>query len=106
MISLIRNGIRVSSVTFTKTCPSMSGRCTRCCRRPAFVGEFILDHTLEPAMDEFGLAGLRVIDPVCGSGTFLLDAFRRLLERGRRRLDKAGPWDVVSECAGIATRSR
>ena len=49
---------------------------------PAFVGEFILDHTLEPAMDQFGLEGLRVIDPACGSGTFLLGAFRRLLERG------------------------
>ena len=63
---------------------------------PAFVGEFILDHTLEPAMDQFGLKDLRVIDPVCGSGTFLLDAFRRVLERGRRRLDTAEPWDAVT----------
>jgi hypothetical protein len=62
---------------------------------PAFVGEFILDHTLEPAMDQFGLEDLRVIDPVCGSGTFLLGAFRRLLERGRRRPDIADPWDAV-----------
>jgi hypothetical protein len=62
---------------------------------PAFVAELMLDHTLEPAADEFGLAGLRVIDPVCGSGTFLLDAFRRLLERRRRRPDAADPWDAV-----------
>ena len=46
-------------------------------------------------MDQFGLKDLRVIDPVCGSGTFLLGAFRRLLERGRRRLDTADPWDAV-----------
>ena len=46
---------------------------------PAFVEEFILDRTLTPALDEFGLAGLRLIDPACGSGHFLLGAFSRLL---------------------------
>jgi hypothetical protein len=61
---------------------------------PAFVGEFILDHTLEPAVDQFGLAGLRVIDPVCGSGTFLLSAFGRLLERRGHRPD-IDRWDAV-----------
>ena len=45
---------------------------------PEFVEEFILDRTLTPALDEFGLAGLRVIDPAAGSGHFLLGAFRRL----------------------------
>ena len=46
---------------------------------PEFVEEFILDRTLTPALDEFGLAGTRLIDPACGSGHFLLGAFRRLL---------------------------
>ena len=46
---------------------------------PEFVEEFILDRTLTPALDEFGLAGLRLIDPACGSGHFLLGAFPRLL---------------------------
>ena len=46
---------------------------------PEFVEEFILDRTLIPALDEFGLAGLRLIDPACGSGHFLLGAFPRLL---------------------------
>ena len=46
---------------------------------PVFVEEFILDRTLTPALDEFGLAGLRLIDPACGSGHFLLGAFPRLL---------------------------
>ncbi|MGB8020014.1 MAG: BREX-2 system adenine-specific DNA-methyltransferase PglX, partial [Candidatus Nanopelagicales bacterium] len=39
---------------------------------------FILDQTLTPALAEFGLAGLRLIDPTCGSGHFLLGAFARL----------------------------
>ena len=46
---------------------------------PEFVEEFILDRTLTPALDEFGLAGTRLIDPACGSGHFLLGAFHRLL---------------------------
>lgn len=46
---------------------------------PEFVEEFILDRTLEPAIAEFGLDGIRLIDPTCGSGHFLLGAFERLL---------------------------
>lgn len=45
---------------------------------PEFVQQFILDRTLTPAIDEFGLKGLRIIDPACGSGHFLLGAFDRL----------------------------
>lgn len=52
---------------------------------PVFVEEFILDHTLEPALQEFGLDGFRMIDPACGSGHFLLGAFIRLLSRWRDR---------------------
>ena len=48
---------------------------------PEFVEEFILDHTMEPALEEFGLEGFRLIDPTCGSGHFLLGAFARLLDR-------------------------
>ena len=45
---------------------------------PDFIVDFILDRTLTPALDEFGLDGLRLIDPACGSGHFLLAAFERL----------------------------
>lgn len=46
---------------------------------PGFVADFILNRTLKPAIKRFGLEDLRVIDPVCGSGTFLLSAFRMIL---------------------------
>jgi len=46
---------------------------------PEFVEEFILDRTLDPAIDTFGLKELRLIDPACGSGHFLLGAFARIL---------------------------
>lgn len=48
---------------------------------PEFVEEFILDRTLEPAIEVFGLKDVRLIDPTCGSGHFLLGAFQRLLHR-------------------------
>lgn len=61
---------------------------------PIFIEEFILDQTLSPAVAEFGLTGLKLIDPACGSGHFLLGAFERLtaswaesapgLDRGER----------------------
>jgi hypothetical protein len=50
---------------------------------PEFIEEFILDRTLDPAIREFGLAKVKMIDPACGSGHFLLGAFARLLSRWR-----------------------
>src|SRR5205823_3059348 len=47
---------------------------------PVFVEEFILDRTLDPAIDEFGLETVRMIDPTCGSGHFLLGGFARLFD--------------------------
>ncbi|MGP5623186.1 BREX-2 system adenine-specific DNA-methyltransferase PglX [Candidatus Corynebacterium faecigallinarum] len=48
---------------------------------PEFVEEFILDRTMDPALDERPLEGFKVIDPTCGSGHFLLGAFHRLMDR-------------------------
>jgi hypothetical protein len=45
---------------------------------PEFVERFILDRTLDPAIGEFGLDEVRLIDPTCGSGHFLIGAFERL----------------------------
>lgn len=45
---------------------------------PDFVESFILDYTLKPAMKNFSLAELRMIDPTCGSGHFLLSSFDRV----------------------------
>jgi hypothetical protein len=47
---------------------------------PRFVESFILDQTLEPAIERFGLSETTLIDPTCGSGHFLLGAFERLLD--------------------------
>jgi len=52
---------------------------------PEFVESFILDYTLEKAKETFGLEGLRLIDPTCGSGHFLLTAFERMFDTWQRR---------------------
>ncbi|MFI9356770.1 BREX-2 system adenine-specific DNA-methyltransferase PglX [Streptomyces lydicus] len=46
---------------------------------PVFVEEFILDRTMTPAVREFGYEEFKMIDPTCGSGHFVLGAFRRLV---------------------------
>ncbi len=50
---------------------------------PEFVEELILDRTLTPAIETFGLARTTLIDPTCGSGHFLLGAFHRLWQAWR-----------------------
>ena len=62
---------------------------------PEFIESFLLDRTLDPAIEEFGLqghdgTGFRMIDPACGSGHFLLGAFQRLAERHLKRDLAAG----------------
>lgn len=52
---------------------------------PEFVEEFILDLTLDPAIAEFGLEQVHLLDPTCGSGHFLLGAFKRLFEARQRK---------------------
>jgi hypothetical protein len=48
---------------------------------PEFVEEFILDRTMNPVVRELGgrFGELKMIDPTCGSGHFVLGAFRRLV---------------------------
>ncbi|MEV0957009.1 BREX-2 system adenine-specific DNA-methyltransferase PglX [Streptomyces sp. NPDC049951] len=88
---------------------------------PDFVEEFILDLTLEPAVEEFTLEpvwkhrpvnwdgemydthdpenpevrGLRCIDPACGSGHFLLGLFRRILAKWREAAPGEEDWLLI-----------
>ncbi|WP_180819273.1 BREX-2 system adenine-specific DNA-methyltransferase PglX [Gordonia terrae] len=67
---------------------------------PEFVEEFILDQTLEPALEERPLDGFTVIDPTCGSGHFLLGAFHRLLDRWQREAPALGQRVLVQRALG------
>ncbi|MFE0785268.1 BREX-2 system adenine-specific DNA-methyltransferase PglX [Streptomyces mutabilis] len=82
---------------------------------PEFVEEFILGRTMNPAVREFGYEGLKMIDPTCGSGHFVLGAFRRLVrlwgegqpgrdahERVREALDSVHGVDINPFAVAIA----
>jgi hypothetical protein len=62
---------------------------------PEFVEEFILDRTLTPAIREFGFREVRMIDPTCGSGHFLLGGFHRLVDEWRRHEPARNPRDIA-----------
>ncbi|MEV0168771.1 BREX-2 system adenine-specific DNA-methyltransferase PglX [Nonomuraea fuscirosea] len=64
---------------------------------PDFIERFILDYTLTPALEEFGLSTeFRLIDPTCGSGHFLLDAFHRLLNVWERQAPAIDRWELIA----------
>lgn len=47
---------------------------------PSFVRAFMLDRTLGQALLQWPADEIRVLDPACGSGHFLIDALRRLVD--------------------------
>jgi hypothetical protein len=75
---------------------------------PEFIEEFILRHTLDPAIAEFGLepdpphgypglpCRLRVVDPACGSGPFLEGAFHRLLAAWEVERPGTDRWELIA----------
>ncbi|MBZ4322105.1 BREX-2 system adenine-specific DNA-methyltransferase PglX [Streptomyces huiliensis] len=62
---------------------------------PEFVEEFILDRTMTPAVREFGFEELKMIDPTCGSGHFVLGAFRRLVRMWAEQRPEVGSYERV-----------
>lgn len=64
---------------------------------PEFVEEFILDRTLTPAIREFGFRDVRMIDPTCGSGHFLLGGFHRVLAEWQRHEPGRNPVDMAQK---------
>ncbi|MCB9660514.1 MAG: BREX-2 system adenine-specific DNA-methyltransferase PglX [Sandaracinaceae bacterium] len=82
---------------------------------PDFVESFILDQTLDPAIQKFGLDQTDLIDPTCGSGHFLLGAFERVYdarlreepglaprEAARRALDQVYGADINPYAVAVA----
>lgn len=64
---------------------------------PEFVEEFILDRTLSPAIREFGYREVRMIDPTCGSGHFLLGGFDRMVNEWSRAEPTRNRRDVAQK---------
>lgn len=68
---------------------------------PKFVRDLILEKTLGEVLSRYGVRGVHLIDPACGCGFFLTDAFRTVfgawmtMPAGEREalLAEAGPYD-------------
>ncbi|MFD6967151.1 Eco57I restriction-modification methylase domain-containing protein [Streptomyces sp. NPDC059949] len=63
------------------------------CQTPPWVARLLLRLSLEPAMEEWGPADVRMIDPACGTGHIAVAAFHMARvppSRGRRR---SPAWD-------------
>ena len=66
---------------FNKDSPSGPVKKLALVQTPNFVGKFLHEMTLDPAVETFGLSeDFRVIDPCCGTGHLLCQAFDRLWE--------------------------
>lgn len=68
------------------------------CQTPDFVREFILDRTLTPAIQEFGADQVRLLDPTCGSGHFLIDGLKRLVAATADSHPEWSRLDTVKHC--------
>lgn len=66
---------------------------------PDFVEKFLLDRTLEPALDEFASefksGTFKMIDPACGSGHLVIGSFKRIFERLLRAEPAASRRELV-----------
>lgn len=51
---------------------------------PDHIIEFLLDRTLEPAFERWDFRDVRYLDPACGTGHFLVRAYRRFAKRYHR----------------------
>jgi hypothetical protein len=67
------------------------------CQTPDFVRAFILDRTLTPAIETFGAEVVRLLDPACGSGHFLIDGLKRLVAVNAAKHPDWEPGKVVAQ---------
>src|SRR3989338_584627 len=76
---------------------------------PKYIVDYILDSTLveyakDKTLDE--ILEIKVIDPACGSGSFLLDAFeelKKIIEERLRNGEKSKRWDSFKDFKGRLT---
>ncbi|MFD3482111.1 BREX-2 system adenine-specific DNA-methyltransferase PglX [Streptomyces sp. NPDC058665] len=64
---------------------------------PEFVEKFILDRTMNPVVRELGsrFGELKMIDPTCGSGHFVLGAFKRMVKLWTDKVPGKDPHELV-----------
>ena len=95
-----RLGHAVSWATSTRTSQRAPASATRCSRRPSSWRSSSSTARSTPAIEEFGFREVRLIDPACGSGHFLLGAFQRLDALWARHEPGTNPRERASRVLG------
>jgi len=70
------------------------------CQTPHFLRDFILQQSLAPALREFGAENVRLLDPACGSGHFLIDGLKALVAATEIARPEWGRKALVVDCLG------
>jgi len=74
---------------------------------PTYIVDYIVKHTVGELLVDSNprkAARLRILDPACGSGSFLLGAYQRLLDCYQRLLDWHRDWYVADDPETWAAR--
>lgn len=80
------DGYRLGDLYQALSVESRKGRAL--CQTPRFVSELLLDITVPPALNQWGLDGLRMVDPACGTGHILIEALIRMFTQMGREHDR------------------
>ncbi len=75
---------------------------------PPFLADYVLSETVIPHLAKHGKASCKVLDPACGSGIFLVETLRKLIEKEMELTPKPWPgnkpvisdrrlWELVQE---------
>ncbi|MCX6064207.1 MAG: hypothetical protein NT121_00380 [Chloroflexi bacterium] len=71
---------------------------------PHFIAQFLLEHTLVKRFEEKDFRTVTLIDPTCGSGHILVDAFWLFVKQYEQALGRSGAQLTVQERSSIARR--
>ena len=64
---------------------------------PLFLVDFILSNSLDNIIEKKGHYNVSILDPACGSGVFLVESFRRMVEKHIQKKGKRIPKKALKE---------
>lgn len=98
-----------SPPTFEPALPAAERKAQGVYYTPVEIAEQIVEWTLGPWLEERRAAnkGLRILDPSCGAGEFLIAAYRRLTTTAGNEVARSALWGIdIDESAVAVARTR
>ncbi|MGD2090116.1 MAG: N-6 DNA methylase [Candidatus Aminicenantes bacterium] len=79
--NIYENFLRESEIENLGAMPSSLQKQIKAYYTPPFLVDYVLSQTVSPHLDKMGKASCKVLDPACGSGIFLVETTRKLIEK-------------------------